>query len=251
MLEPAAGDPFTLVEGEAARQLAEIGGLLTRWRQLSSSDTAQADKMRKLILKNLSEVGVDLQDMSATVDIATRDPTKFGLDTRELNRRSVFVLSSQRQVEEIRAEISESDGMNTPTKQRERRGLLSADSPGVPKRGSGGSRGQQEMQASNDHVVELEHMKQQQEVQQQDQQLRGLSGVMDRLGEMGRQINTELKAQGTALDELNADVDDTQTRMHTAMGVMKKMLKQKDRGKFCCILVLSVVLFVLVFLVLN
>ena len=35
-----------------------------------------------------------------------------------------------------------------------------------------------------------------QEVQQQDQQLRGLSGVMDRLGEMGRQINTELKAQG-------------------------------------------------------
>ena len=218
--------------------------------------------MRKLILKNLSEVGVDLQDMSATVDIATRDPTKFGLDTRELNRRSVFVLSSQRQVEEIRAEISESDGMNTPTKQRERRGLLSADSPGVPKRGSGGSRGQQEMQASNDHVVEMEHMKQQQakaffcffslfclfsffrrdgaheaaagksltsslcspvvtgafvcahcaswpmyhavfsrqfdeqEVQQQDQQLRGLSGVMDRLGEMGRQINTELKAQG-------------------------------------------------------
>jgi len=165
MLEPAAGDPFTLVEGEATRQLAEIGGLLTRWRQLSSSDTAQADKMRKLILKNLSEVGVDLQDMSATVDIATRDPTKFGLDTRELNRRSVFVLSSQRQVEEIRAEISESDGMNTPTKQRERRGLLSADSPGVPKRGSGGSRGQQEMQASNDHVIEMEHMKQQQEVQ--------------------------------------------------------------------------------------
>ena len=60
-----------------------------------------------------------------------------------------------------------------------------------------------------------------------------------------------LSLSSTALDELNADVDDTQTRMHTAMGVMKKMLKQKDRGKFCCILVLSVVLFVLVFLVLN
>jgi len=40
-------------------------------------------------------------------------------------------------------------------------------------------------------------------------------------------------------------VDDAGSQMRSAMVVMKKMLKSKDRGKFCAILVLSIVLILL------
>ena len=48
---------------------------------------------------------------------------------------------------------------------------------------------------------------------------------------MGKTINEELKSQGWLL-ALTEDVDDTSGRMRQAMGVMNKMLKSKDRGKF-------------------
>mmetsp|Transcript_676 Transcript_676/g.2335 ORF Transcript_676/g.2335 Transcript_676/m.2335 type:complete len:81 (+) Transcript_676:532-774(+) len=40
-------------------------------------------------------------------------------------------------------------------------------------------------------------------------------------------------------------VDDAGTQMRSAMVVMKKMLKNKDRGKFCAIFVLTIVLIIL------
>ena len=47
------------------------------------------------------------------------------------------------------------------------------------------------------------------------------------------------------------EVDDTHGKMNAALGVMNKMLKSKDRGKFCTIIVLTIVLFVLIFLVFS
>ena len=69
-----------------------------------------------------------------------------------------------------------------------------------------------------------------------------LSSAITRLGNMGKTINEELKSQGRLLDAFTEDVDDTSGRMRQAMGVMNKMLKSKDRGKFCAILVLTLVL---------
>ena len=45
------------------------------------------------------------------------------------------------------------------------------------------------------------------------------------------------------------EVDTISDKMHHATAVMKKMLKQKDRGKYCAILVLSLVLVLLFYAV--
>ena len=47
------------------------------------------------------------------------------------------------------------------------------------------------------------------------------------------------------------EVDDTHGRMSAAMNVMKKMLANKDRGKLCIILMLTVTLGVLMFFVFS
>ena len=64
-------------------------------------------------------------------------------------------------------------------------------------------------------------------------------------------MNEELKAQGRAFDEFTAEVDAVRDRMHAAVAVMNKMMKNKDRGKFCAIIVLTLILFLLIFLVFS
>ena len=67
---------------------------------------------------------------------------------------------------------------------------------------------------------------------------------------VGKTINAELRQQGRELDLLTEDVDDTRGRMAAATAAMKAMLKKKDRGKLCCILILTIVLIFLSYAVL-
>lgn len=60
-------------------------------------------------------------------------------------------------------------------------------------------------------------------------------------------MNDELRAQGRAFDEFTQEVESTRDRMHTAVVAMNKMIKSKDRGKFCIIIFLTIVLFILLY----
>ena len=53
-----------------------------------------------------------------------------------------------------------------------------------------------------------------------------------------------------ALDGLTEEVDSSRDKMKAATEVMKKMLKNKDRGKLCAILVLTLVFILLAYAVL-
>ena len=90
-------DPFEIVEEEARMQLADVGARLTQWRVLAASgkDKARASKVGDAILGVVSELSVDLDDMAATVDIAAKDPAKFGLSDAEISRRQQFVRASR------------------------------------------------------------------------------------------------------------------------------------------------------------
>ena len=76
-----------------------------------------------------------------------------------------------------------------------------------------------------------------------------IGGSLDRLGAMGKEIHAELRQQGHDLDAFHEEVDDASSKMADAMLLMKKMLKQKDRGKLCCIVILTIVLIVLIWIV--
>jgi len=83
----------------------------------------------------------------------------------------------------------------------------------------------------------------------QETELGVLSGALDRLGVMGKVMNEEMKAQGRELDAFTNEVESASDRMTAATATMKKMLKKNDRGKFCAILVLSLVLILLLYAV--
>ena len=67
---------------------------------------------------------------------------------------------------------------------------------------------------------------------------------------MGHEMNDELREQKSMLRNLEEHVDGAADAMHQLKAKMKEMAKSKDRGKFCAICVLSLVLFALTSLVL-
>lgn len=211
--------------------------------------------MRASLLRMLNELDLDLHDMGETVEIASKDPARFNLDQPELKHRRDFVQTSQGQAAELRAELTEtSDRLSAAghKERTERHGLLSGGAAAAEAASSNGpSAKQRAVGQLNEEAIQQQQAIQLAVVEQQDEQLGVLSGVMDRLGAMGRTINEELRAQGKALDEFTQEVDETHGKMNAALTVMNKMLKSKDRGKFCAIIVLTLVLFVLIFLVFS
>ena len=83
----------------------------------------------------------------------------------------------------------------------------------------------------------------------QDQELGVLGGALGRLGVMGKAMNDELRAQDREHDAFNEEVEQAGSKMSMATDAMKKMMKRKDRGKLCAILVLSIVLILLMYAV--
>ena len=246
-------DPWEELQGDVERQLTEVEALIERWRITPGGRAAGASEkatLKAALLRSLREIETDLTDMAGVVETCRNDPAKFGLDGAAVARRADFVSSSQAMAARVRDELNPREAQEAA----ERKGLLESPRAGdirVLEDGPNAPRPMQSTIELNDVMIHEQQQQQVTAIEQQDEQLGVLSGVMDRLGSMGRAIHDELIAQGRALDEFTAEVDETQGRMRQAMTVMQKMLKNKENGKFCAILVLSVILIVLMFLVFS
>lgn len=86
-------------------------------------------------------------------------------------------------------------------------------------------------------------------ISQQDVQLDALGQAVDRLDNIGRSINVEIKDQNRKLDDLDRDMTDAEHKMNFIQAKLSKLLKTKDGCQIWTIVILAVVLVVLVALV--
>jgi len=245
-------DPFRAVQEEVTAAADGIQKELTKFQKLPTK-SPKHEPMRQRIMSKVSELQVDLQDMQATIDIALKDPAKFALTPSELMSRQTFV-------RDLQAQNNDARDMLDPTvaagrlqakgamQRVDRNELLCGNGDSSSPPATSRTRDQAAW-ADNENSLQQQQQQQQDLMSSQDQELGVLGGALDRLGAMGKTINEELKAQGKELDAFSSEVDDTSNKMTQATAVMKKMLKQKDRGKFCAILVLSLVLILLLYAV--
>jgi hypothetical protein len=223
--------------------------------------------MRQKITSALSELQVDLQDMQATIDIAIKDPAKFQLTPSDLMTRQEFVRDLQAQANDAQEELGNSAmtparGLNAraSAQSQDRQSLLTsstrvADSP-FGDSASGSSLATERADAQqhrawedNEASINSQQQQQQEIMRDQDLELGTMGNTLDRLGSMGKTIQTTLKQQGAELDAFAEEVDDASGRMTAATALMKKMLKKKDSGKFCCIFILTIVFIILMYMV--
>lgn len=99
--------------------------------------------------------------------------------------------------------------------------------------------------AENSRFIKSQKQQTQEMIERQDQGLEELGRGVDRLHELGKTINEEVKDQSTLLDHLGNEVDDASSRMTTVQGALEKLLKTKDGCQIWTIVILGVVLIIL------
>ncbi len=72
-----------------------------------------------------------------------------------------------------------------------------------------------------------------------------LGDAVDRVGNMAKTINVEVKGQGIMLDGLDHDINDASNRMTTVQEALQKLLKTKDGCQIWTIVILTVILVIL------
>ena len=97
----------------------------------------------------------------------------------------------------------------------------------------------------NNRFVKDQRQQTQQLIKEQDKSIEQLGTAVDRLGEIGRTINTEVKEQEILLDKLETEIDDASSKMNAVEAALSKLLKTKDSCQIWTVVILAVILVLL------
>ena len=101
------------------------------------------------------------------------------------------------------------------------------------------------MHEENSKFIKGQKQQTVQMIRQQDDNLEILGSAVDRVGEMAKTINTEVKEQSIMLDGLDQDINDASSRLNTVQEALGKLLKTKDGCQIWTIVILTAILMLL------
>jgi hypothetical protein len=94
----------------------------------------------------------------------------------------------------------------------------------------------------NDDFIGGEQQRQQQLMREQDRDLEQLGAGVMRIHGIAREINVELGEQNRLIQDIEEHADGFEGRLGRVQAKLERMLRNKDRGKICAIVVLMIVL---------
>mmetsp|Transcript_55493 Transcript_55493/g.136113 ORF Transcript_55493/g.136113 Transcript_55493/m.136113 type:complete len:261 (-) Transcript_55493:478-1260(-) len=244
-------DPYFVARDEIISSVRGVSELFARWTTLlNTTNTASNEEFRwtqnemKTILKSIQW---DLGDLEETVQIVEKNRAKFDVGDDELARRKQFVHETKATIAEINKTLNSAD-----TKAK-----LAADERKTLSKASGKAKAKQRaadrqakmsaaIEADNEEYIGAEKKQQEQALAEQEADLTELQATVGTLGQIGLTINQEIEAQSKILDEFHDEVDDTQSRMRSAISKVDKILEETSDGKLTCVIVSLIVVLVIV-----
>lgn len=245
----SASDPYYVAKEEVAKAMDRLRGLHQDWKRLlQTEDTARSQRFQQMhqeITGELEQLGLDLDDIHATISMVEGNRNTFQLSDAELQSRKRFVTDSRRTLEDLQKDVN---GPQTRAKlENDKKALLSSAAS------SARTREERQRSAMQENQAFLDRQRQQQTQlrAQQDEDLEMLSLSAQRLGNTAQIINVELKEQQKMLEELDEDIDKEAEKLNFVMKRRGKLLKTSDSKQLCLIIGLSCLVAVLLFLVIN
>jgi len=207
-------------------------------RSVNTASNLEFKDLRKALAKDVRGVEKQLRDLRGAIEMVENNRAKFpGISNPELGQRKVFVDDMTYIVTEIKK------GMES---QSVRQKLAKDETDARMAK-------QQSMKTSalptdntNEGFLRNQRQQTHQIIDQQDIALTDLGASVDRLGDMGRVINTELREQNQMLDELDDDIDEAGNKMNFVMAKLAKLLKTKDGCLIWTIVLLTLLLVILI-----
>jgi hypothetical protein len=211
-------------------------------RNTDTSSNPEFTVLRKGILKDLRQVEKDVAGLRQAIDVVGKNRGKFPLITdTELTGRREFVSESSQSVGEIRSKI-ESQSVRDKMASDESR---SKAAYGI----NNNNNTPENLQKENSRFIKNQVAEQQYMLKEQDNALDSLSGAIDRLDSLGREVNIELKEQNLMLNELDDELDDAGNKMNLVQQKLAKLLNTKNRCTIWTVVILFIIFIILLALV--
>nr|GME03692.1 syntaxin-61 [Ipomoea batatas] len=241
----AAQDPFYIVKEEIQESIDRLLSTFHQWECIPNSGEHQ--QLVKELHSACESISWQVDELDKTISIASKDPSWYGINDVELDKRRRWTSDARTQVGNVKKAVitgQESTGLSVFEMRRELMNLPDPDQI-VDKPNKYTT-------ANNDDYVSAESDTQLLLIKQQDDELDELSASVRRIGGVGLTIHDELRAQDKIINDLGAEMDNTSTRLDFVQKrVAMVMKKASPKGQFMMILfliVLFVILFILVFL---
>eukprot|EP00890_Picochlorum_soloecismus_P001045 jgi/Picsp_1/1941/NSC_05407-R1_qc-snare tlg1 syntaxin 6-family len=233
----SSSDPFYLVRDEVNESLAMTATKLRQYEKGSITDPKKLESLRAEVQDECQGLYYMLQEIERSIEAAERNPSRFKLNTKEVQDRKSWMLGVRRKVDDVLAAVQTSN---------RNRSAMEMSSISASDKLSSAVRGE------NDRFITSEMAQQEVIMARQDQDLDQLSQHVVRIGELGREMGQELDAQGQILDEFGYEMEGTQTRLAAAQRKVQYVLDRAGtKGQLIIIGVLVVVLVVLIVMTIS
>ncbi|KAG1745252.1 snare protein TLG1/Syntaxin [Suillus lakei] len=241
-------DPYHEVQREIQFLLQTASTLRSsflRIRSLARDGSEELVLARNELKTTLAALDTDLEDLEESVKmVEDTGPRYFGLDDAEVSERRKYVGRIRREIEGMRADVEGRNlppgGKSPPTPLQSQSSLPSSSrSPlqPVPDSQSG---------EPDDEQAKWAHEEQQLLLQEQDRAMDSISGTLNTLAQQAGLMGHEINEHVEMLDDLEANVDRTDSKLSNAMRRMKKFARDTEETKSgWCITILIIVLVVL------
>lgn len=250
MSAPTIRDPFYSVKDKVQTSIGTLRPEFEEWERMSLK-SPDYPAVTKQIRSSISGIKEDLNDLQETIKIVEENRGRFpSIDDRELDSRKEFVVQTRGILNGYESQIRKAKQKTDAEIRRQVTGKANMGGAGAGANGAGkGGRFGAAMEAEDtrekdDYVSSVRSAQSQIEVKQ-DVILEDMSKVLERLHNLGDDINTELNTHKSMLDELEGEMDEAQGNMNMVMKKMEKLLNSSDKGRLCCIAILFFVALIL------
>jgi SYP6 family syntaxin len=223
-------DPFYLVKDDIQDSVNKVKEIGERMERLPEGNSERG-KYAGQIASECASVLWQLEELDRATAMAEQDFMRFKVDANELASRKRWTAATKATVSDLDAKAKA-----VIDARKARGGGYSGEGSRLD-----GAIGQQ-----NDGYLNSQGDQQQLLMQRQDVDLDDISASINRIGQVGLTIGEELETQGKMLDDLEQDVEGTNSRLQAAQRKMNQVLKKAGtKGQLAIIAVLTALLIIL------
>ncbi|KAJ6416657.1 hypothetical protein OIU84_002512 [Salix udensis] len=233
-------DPFYIVKEEIQESIDKLQSSFHQWERISCDTGAQVH-LTKDLLAACESIEWQVDELDKAISVAAGDPSWYGIDEAELEKRRRWTSTARTQVGNARKAVVAGREVNITV----RRELMRMPNSQQTDKSN-------QYTQDNDDLIQSESDRQVLLIKQQDEELDELSASVERIGGVGLTIHEELLAQEKIIDDLGMEMDSTSNRLDFVQKKVAMIMKKASaKGQLMMILflvVLFIILFVLVFL---
>jgi len=248
--EAAAADPFYKVRDNVNAQVERIKVKHDKLQDLlhqgdGGSGSVDFKELRKTLLKELKAAEKDVRGLQVAIEMIEKNRDKFPhIRDSELENRRSFVVELHNVVQDIKAR-ADSESVRRKIESDATHSKRDAHDESLAHM----SKSVNPAERANARFIKEQRLETVSMIGHQDDAIDALGMAVDRLGELGKEVNVELKEQNIMLAGLDDELDEAGNRMNLVMGSLAKLLKTKDGCMIWTVVILFLILVLLIALV--